>query len=95
MGPLLYLIYTSEILNLLPNDIKIIFADDTALIISFDKKETNKIKKIKDKLTTLQDHFTANKLKLNMGKTEILTSFAEGEITIDGENIKILGKNHG
>ena len=94
MGPLLYLIYTAEILNLLPKDLKIIFADDTALIISFNKKEEHKLQKIAKKLEILQDHFTANKLKLNMGKTEIITSFAEGEIKVGNEKLKVHGKKH-
>ena len=93
LGPLLYLIYTAEITNLLPEHKKIIFADDTALLLKFNAGE-NKTAKIKNTLEMLWRHFTASKLKLNMSKTEILTNCITGEIKLGDNNIKINNKTY-
>ena len=73
---------------------KIIFADDTALIIKFSKTDKDKLATLKEKLNYLLEHFTANKLKLNIGKTEILTNFATGEIKLGTDTIPVHGKTH-
>ena len=88
LGPVLFVIYTAEINNLLPQYKKIQFADDTSIIINLNQI-TNKQAELKNVLETLWTHFTANKLKLNMTKTEILTNCLKGNIDLKGYSIPI------
>ena len=93
LGPLLYLIYTAEINNLLPQYKKIMFADDTAIIIKFNNSE-NKLERVKYILNELWTHFTANKLKLNMSKTEVLSNCINGNIIYGNDTIQINDENY-
>ena len=93
LGPLLYLIYTAEINNLLPQYKKIMFADDTAIIIKFNNSE-NKQERVKYILNELWTHFTANKLKLNMSKTEVLSNCINGNIIYGNDTIQINDENY-
>ena len=88
-GPLLYLIYTTDIPRAISDTCQkvSIFADDTALIIHNPTDE-----KIKTALNNMNDYSAANKLKLNVSKTEIISnaydrptiiSTAQGDIHIN------------
>lgn len=70
LGPLLYLIYTSSLKNLLKNVPYVLYADDTAIITDI---TTNPIKILEKTMNTATNHFNALRLKLNVEKTEILT----------------------
>ena len=94
LGPLLFLIYINDLPAALKKLIAIMFADDTNLII-----KGNNIAElssaINQDLITLSDFFRANKLKLNVGKTNMVCfrkkslEFAKEQliVTLDGEQI--------
>ena len=87
IGPLLYLIYTIDIKELLKTHFHIMFADDTGLIIRLTKSQNTDY--ICDTLKMLLKHFTLNKLKMNIGKTVLLGKGIEGNIEISGKNMEI------
>lgn len=91
LGPLLYLIYTADIPQAVENltDTVTIFADDTSLII---KNPTEM--KISQALTAMETYSTANRLKLNMTKTEVTTNKDIANITIGNNKITVHPPSH-
>ena len=71
LGPLLYLIYTIDIENV-TNNYTVCYADDTACIMELPKQKEGQ--KVAELLQCYESHFHANKLKINIGKTEILSN---------------------
>lgn len=77
LGPLLYIIYTNELPQVLPERI-LQFADDTSVIISCKEGGQFLKEKIANAINTLQRWFHENNLTLNLDKTQILNfSFHE------------------
>lgn len=71
LGPLLFIIYTNDIANILTHPKSILFADDTTLYssdINLHALQT----KVEDDLHTLAHWFYANKLSLNVKKTHFM-----------------------
>ena len=92
ISPLLYLIYTIDLKYLLDAHFHIMFADDTAVLIQIDKrKETTE--KITLAMEKMYNHFTLNKLKMNLGKTNVQGKNISGSINLKGTNIPILDKD--
>jgi len=71
LGPLLFIIYTNDLPNSLNNTKAILFADDTT-IFAHDHNLTNLYSKINYDLESLYDWFKANKLSLNINKTNYM-----------------------
>lgn len=94
LGPLLYLIYTAELENLMTNETGYMFADDTAVVLELEPG--NEIHQLQSTVRKLWDHFTANRLKMNLTKTVILTSHTlpSSNIEINNTRIKIQPSNH-
>lgn len=69
LSPLLFNLYINDIANLNLNGEIILFADDTALIV---KSTTNLFSKVNTDLCNIRDWLQANKLSLNLGKTEYI-----------------------
>ena len=69
IGPLMYLIYTSDLQYLAPS---VMYADDTAVTITLPPQ--NKEAAIERLWNTIFTHCSANQLKLNGEKTEVLTN---------------------
>jgi hypothetical protein len=71
MGPLLFIIYTNDLPDSLTSSKTILFADDTTIYYSH-----SDIKALYDtmatELSTLSDWFCANKLSLNISKTNCM-----------------------
>ena len=71
LGPLLFIIYTNDIPNCIKNSRAILFADDTTIYTS-----GNNIKELYNTMNTelelLTDWFYANKLSLNISKTNYM-----------------------
>ena len=93
LGPLMYLIYTIDIKNLLAEHFHIMYADDTGLIVRLKKNEGTE--KIRDLMQRILNHFTLNKLKMNVTKTVIMGKGIEGEIAVEGTNMNISKKSGG
>jgi len=71
LGPLLFIIYINDIQNCTNILHFILFADDTNVIAS-DKNWENLEKKLNGELCRLTEWFIANKLSLNVKKTNYL-----------------------
>ena len=71
LGPLLYLIYTAEIENVKINSLPTCFADDTSLIISA-KTTKHLFELARIEMEQFTDWFTANKLTINLSKTNYM-----------------------
>ena len=71
LGPLLFLIYINDMNTAVKNSIIHHFADDTNLLSS-DKNLKKLKKKMNKELTLLFDWLCANRLSLNVGKTEFI-----------------------
>lgn len=70
LGPLLYLIYTNDVVNVTNNRI-VLFADDTSVLFWADDLEGCK-RDIEVTLKNLNNWFTSNNLLLNINKTKLL-----------------------
>lgn len=70
MGPLLYILYTNEIVDVIDNDV-VLFADDTSCLCR-DRSLEGCERQVGCALDTLERFFSANNLKLNVEKTQIL-----------------------
>ena len=96
LGPLLFLMYINDLPNCLQNASSRMFADDTN--ISLTAKTLTELKlEINPELSNLNRWLKANKLSLNVAKTELMiigsrqrldTQSDEIDIEIDGEKIK-------
>ena len=86
LGPLLYLIYTIELKELLKDHFHIMFADDTAILMALEPE--NPGKQIEGLLKKVWLHCSSNRLKLNASKTVIMTNLPSMELIIDGTTIK-------
>lgn len=71
LGPLLFIIYTNDIPNLLKQTHTILFADDTTIYAS-DTNLNSLYNKVNHDLEILCDWFKANKLSLNIAKTNYM-----------------------
>ena len=71
LGPLLFLLYINDMKNSVKNSILHHFADDTNLLCS-DAKENNLKKKMNEDLRLIYVWLCANRLSLNVDKTEFI-----------------------
>ena len=72
LGPLLFIIYTNDLPNSLIHSKCILFADDTTIYYAA-KNITDIYSKLNTDLTELSEWFKANKLTLNISKTNYVT----------------------
>ena len=70
LGPLLFLIFVNDFHNSLSHSNAIMYADDTSLYIS--DKTKNLVKKGNEELARVDDWLVANKLTLNISKTNFI-----------------------
>ena len=71
LGPLLFIIYTNDLPNAIENSHCILFADDTTIYCSSNNVTTLR-EDIENDMASLSDWFCANKLSLNISKTNFL-----------------------
>ena len=77
LGPLLYLIYVNDIVNLSPNLLPILFADDTNVFMSGDNiAET--IGLMNEAIDKSLDWTIVNKLSLNIDRTHYIIFTSRG-----------------
>ena len=71
LGPLLFIIYSNDLPNVISNSQCILFADDTT--INSSSENINDLQySVKNDMNALSDWFCANKLSLNVAKKQIL-----------------------
>ncbi len=68
LGPLLFILYTNDLPNCLSQTKGILFADDTTIYVSGDNKRSM-FNDMRSDLEELIEWFRANKLSLNIAKT--------------------------
>ena len=76
LGPKLFLLYINDITNVTNLMKFILFADDTTILCS-DKNSDQLIKTINEELDRLYNWFSANKLSLNVSKTNYLLFYKD------------------
>ena len=72
LGPILFLLFTNDLTQHLPNTKIIMYADDTQFFDSEAPKHITELKtRIEDTLSSVQNWFTRNRIKINHSKTEM------------------------
>lgn len=102
LGPLLFLIYTADILKALKNCKLMAYADDTQLYFSFEDHELGyALERINGDLSLISRLASANSLKLNPTKSTVVlfgnknrvSSFRDRfRVTLDGEQLPVVEK---
>lgn len=92
LGPLLFILYVNNLLNSLPEDTIISFADDTA-IVSIGKSWNEVETKMNNYLYNVSNWLALNKLSLNLDKTVYMTFGSYCTSVPDNLDIIINGKN--
>ena len=105
LGPILFIIFTSDLPQHLPNCKLVSYADDCQFFDAETPSEIQTLKcKVENTLSTVLTWFTQNRLKINPSKTEMLViksrrqtantdfsvSFGDDEIS-PSDSVKILG----
>ena len=86
LGPLLFIIYTNDLPNAITHSNSILFADDTTIYES----SNNLIREIIEKdMQSLTDWFCANKLSLNVLKTNFVVFKPKRIQQIDIDTLKL------
>lgn len=80
LGPLLYIIYTNDLVQITDNDV-VMFADDTSIICCANNEETCRTS-LRNDMENLGNWFADNNLVLNVNKTKLLV-FREKDRKID------------
>ena len=84
VGPLLFIIYTNDLPSCLNHSKAILFADDTTLYTSSDNP-INNFALMNEDLDCLTDWFRANKLSLNVSKTNYMIFSNQNLVNNDHE----------
>ena len=87
LGPLLFIIYTNDLPNALSYSKCVLFADDTTIYLKSDNLQKS-AELITIDLNTLTDWFRANKLSLNVSKTNFMI-FSSKSQTNNTNDIKM------
>jgi len=87
LGPLLFILFINDLVNTSQNHQMILFADDTSILYT-GKNMDSLISEINNSLRSLSDWFAANKLSLNIDKTNFII-FHKARQTIPDLNYKI------
>ena len=93
LGPLLFIIYTNDLPKVLKRTKCILFADDTTIYLSSNRTETM-FQIMNNELQNLTDWFKANKLSLNVSKTNYVlfdrgkSKYTKGKIVVGGETVE-------
>ena len=87
LGPLLFLLYINDLSSICKSSNEILFADDTTLLYS-DSSLVNLTHKINLELNDISEWFAANKLSLNVEKTQFIL-FQKPRDNTDVENITL------
>lgn len=87
LGPILFILYINDLLNLSLNGTIISYADDTAIIFESDSWDTI-TKNAELDMKLIKNYLDENLLSLNINKSKFIT-FSINNSTIDINNIKI------
>ena len=86
LGPLLFLIYINDLPNSLQNAVPRMFADDTNLTLSV--KTLTEIKlALAPELNNLSCWLKANKLSLNVAKTELMIIGSRQRLSVQRDDV--------
>ena len=95
LGPVLYIMYTSDMANIKGAESSLFFADDTCLIIEHKQNRDNSLKtQIESALEEVQSWVSANKLCLNAKKTIVYIQNDETKnIVLGKDTIEVTPSN--
>ena len=96
LGPLLFIIFINDLPLSTEYCLSLLFADDTTLLHSHQNLEILKTQLEQD-IKTLMDWFKANKLTLNLSKTEVVLFSARStsmDVTLNTGLHQLKSKNH-
>ena len=88
LGPLLYLIYVNDIVNVSPDLLPILFADDTNIFLSGNSVNTL-VNTMNTELQKLVEWVRVNKLSLNIAKTHYMIFTTKGKNITVNNNVCI------
>ena len=92
LGPLLFIIYTNDLPSAIKHSSCILFADDTT-VYSSSKDSTEILGKIEEDMKSLSDWFFANKLSLNVSKTNFIIFEPNKNSTVNINQITLSDKH--
>ena len=90
LGPLLFLLYMNDIITVCKECNPILFADDTTLLYK-DSDYNSLYRKANNELNNISNWFAANKLSLNVEKTQFIQFNWSKNDPIEHENLSING----
>ena len=96
LGPLLFIIFINDLPLSNEHCLSLLFADDTTLLHSHQNLDILK-SQIEQDIHTLMDWFKANKLTLNLSKTEVVLFSAQSasmDVTLNIGTHHLKCKNH-
>ena len=88
LGPLLFLIYINDLPNCLPAAAPRMFADDTNITLSA-KTLTDLQQALTRELSNLSCWLKANKLRLNVAKTELMIIGSRQRLSVQNEDVEV------
>ena len=86
LGPVLFLLYINDLVQSIPEEVLVMYADDTSVLIS-DKNKDNLNIKCTTTIKNMCDWFVRNKLHFNAQKTNCLT-FHNRQKTVESTDIQ-------
>ena len=92
LGPILFLVYVNDIVNVSDKLFSILFADDTNIFMS-EKNLSSLINAMNVELTKLLDWFHLNKLSTNLDKTHYIIFHTKNKALPSHGSIKINGQS--
>lgn len=90
LGPLLFIIFINDLPLSIPSEGTLMFADDTAFIFNA-RNATELAEKRASINNAASDWFLANKLKLNLEKTQLVTFSASKTVNLFRDSVSLLG----
>lgn len=90
LGPIMYLLYVNDLMNLRLNGELRLFADDSSSFY-FAKKTNENMIRMRDDIAKITEYFRVNKLTLNLSKTQFIHFRSSRRNDVDTDNLNYNG----
>lgn len=94
LGPILFLLYINDIVNIHLDAGLVLFADDTTVYKNYSPSQTDPNIGVRETQSTIQNWFAANRLSLNLSKTQLINfslRIGDGALTGASNTADFLG----